>query len=321
VKKTLVRSRRDLIKACAVSAPALLAMCQKLGASNSPSRQRLLRMGRATDDVAKDYQRIEATITYLASQLADIGIERGEVLLASDNRTATVMQYLRDGRLDLTIEGAFTSAQYVDAGVATPIAGAASDGRLSESSTVLFCRAENGRATVNDLKGKIIAFEDPESSSAYEHPRCWLNHRGLELVRVDSFSSKVPSHQIGYLFAGSEINISSWVFFGKVSAGALSVANWKNVQCVPLAYRSRLRVLAKTTGVPRLLVLARAKMDPGLRTRIQRHLAEMHLSPAGQAALKAYNTSQFIALQDQGRAALAGTHQLLEACQVQPKRL
>src|SRR5688572_29784225 len=116
----LVQSRRDFIKVCAV------------GASRRPTRQRVLRLGRATDDVAKEYQRIEPAVTYLASQLANIGIERGEVLLAADNRTSTVMQYLRDGRLDLTIDGAFTSARYVEAGVASPIAGAASDGRLSE---------------------------------------------------------------------------------------------------------------------------------------------------------------------------------------------
>ena len=48
-----------------------------------------------------------------------------------------------------------------------------------------------------------------------------MRAKGLELVELSSFNSIVPKDKTGYVFAGSELNISSWVFYKKVAARRL----------------------------------------------------------------------------------------------------
>jgi len=62
--------------------------------------------------------------------------------------------------------------------------------------------------------------------------------KGLELIELSSFNSIVPTDKAGYVFAGSELNISSWVFYKKVAAGALSNLAWASPKDVPESFRT-----------------------------------------------------------------------------------
>lgn len=75
---------------------------------------------------------------------------------------------------------------------------------------------------------------------------------------------EVPGDRLGYVFAGSELNISSWVYYGRASAGALSALDWQSQDENPAAFRKEFRILHNTGTVPRMLVLGRPGLDPEL---------------------------------------------------------
>src|SRR6185295_4584444 len=62
--------------------------------------------------------------------------------------------------------------------------------------------ARNGETKrLEDLKGKIIAFEDPESTSGYFLPRLFLTKQGFKLLPKTQIGPNVPRGEVGYIFA------------------------------------------------------------------------------------------------------------------------
>ncbi len=73
--------------------------------ANDAIGKSVLTMGRFSDKVFKAQKQIEPIITYLASKLEDVGVERGEVILVKDNKN--VIEGLRDGKIDIVLETPF----------------------------------------------------------------------------------------------------------------------------------------------------------------------------------------------------------------------
>ena len=112
----------------------------------------------------------------------------------------------------------------------------------------------------------------------------------------------VSDDRIGYVFAGSELNISSWVFFGRVAAGCLSSADWVDPEENPENFRQVFRIIHKTRPIPRMYVLVRRDMPPPLVGRLRQEMLRMHESPGGRDALKTYKIDRFIALTPEAEA-------------------
>src|SRR6185503_10062521 len=55
-------------------------------------------------------------------------------------------------------------------------------GGIAEYRSLIFTRKENGIARLEDLRGKIIAFEDPGSTSGYFLPKLLLLKKGFSVV-------------------------------------------------------------------------------------------------------------------------------------------
>ncbi len=257
------------------------------------SKNHVLTMGKATRKVSKQQKRMEPIIACLASRLSDVGIERGELLLAKDNET--LIKYLQEGKLDIVLETPFSASLYKLKTKAVPILIACRQG-VPEYKSVIFVRRDSGIQSLEGLKGKIIAFEDPGSTSAYFLPRLAIESEGLTLVEMPSLDSAVPEDKIDYVFAGEELNISTWVFFGKVDAGALSSLDWDDQEDNPAPYRKEFQIIYETMSVPRVLVLVREGMDERLRKRVTEELLNMDKDEEGKEALKPYKINKFMEL-------------------------
>ena len=255
-----------------------------------PSKKNVLTIGRFTDKAHKEQRQFEPIITFLASKLRDIGIERGEVVLLHDNET--VIKNLKEGKLDIVLETPFSAYLYKAKANATPILLASRKG-VEEYNSYIFVRRDSGISRLEDLKGKVIAFEDTGSTSAYFLPRFSMESEGMDLVRIDSFNSQVPLDKIGYVFAGSELNISTWVYHNKVNAGALSSTDWPDQRDNPKAYRNEFEVIYETKKVPRMLVMVREGLDEKLVVRIKEELLNIDKTEEGKNALKPFKINKF----------------------------
>lgn len=163
---------------------------------------------------------------------------------------------------------------------------------VSEYRSVIFTRKDGGISQLNDLLGKVIVFEDPESTSGYFLPKSFLARRGFELRHKSSFSDYVSPKEIGYVFAGgSETNIREWVLSRNAAAGALSDNDLGRIDSKK---RAELLVLAETDSLPRHLVSVRKELPRNIENYLQDILLGMHQDPEGQRILKKTdNTTKF----------------------------
>ncbi len=117
-------------------------------------------------------------------------------------------------------------------------------------------------------------------------------------MELSSFNSIVPKDKIGYVFAGSELNISSWVYYKKVAAGALSNLDWVSPQDVPEAYKKDFKIIYESQKMPEFIVLVREGLDKRLVERIKEEFLMMDKSEAGREALKPNGFNKFVEPKD-----------------------
>lgn len=270
--------------------------------SGSASVAMTLSIGRATDKVTREYDRLNPIVDYLATRLRKDGITGGRVVLEGDNDDQGIIDFLEAGDLDLILESPTSAALYQTRCGAEPILLVRRESVLYYRS-IIFSRADSDIHTLEDLRGRIIAFEDLTSTSSYHLPKNSLARLGYRLVLAADCKT-VPSDGIGYVFAGSELNVSSWVFYSRVSAGAMSSADWINPEENPKAFRETFRILHQTEAIPRMVVLARKGLPAELVGKIRRELLIMHQIPEGREALGPYRIDCFEALTPAAKAIL-----------------
>ena len=71
---------------------------------------------------------------------------------------------------------------------------------MSEYRGVIFTNKASRITRVEDLLGKMIAFEDPGSTSGYFLPKLLLFEKRFRVVEKPDLSAKVLGGEIGYIF-------------------------------------------------------------------------------------------------------------------------
>jgi phosphonate transport system substrate-binding protein len=260
-------------------------------AEKKGARPHTLVIGRVSDDPRKHYKRLKPIVDYVASHLSDVGITRGSVLMAKDNRQ--LIRYLNEKKVDWVSETVISALIYHQETGAEIIARRWRKG-VPEYHSVFFTRKETGIESIEQLKGKKIAFEDPGSTTAYFVPVGVLKRAGLELVRLSSPTESPPANKVGYVFAGRDLNVATWVHKGLTDAGAFSNLDWTNPDDVPGAYREDLKLIYETRPFPRAVELVRKDLDSKIKERIKEILLTAHTNPEGRKALRAYHkTAKF----------------------------
>ena len=144
---------------------------------------------------------------------------------------------------------------------------------------------------LQDLRGKIIAFEDPESTSGYFLPKLFLQRNGFKLTQVSSLNAAVAPTEVGYIFAKTQDNLIDWILKKQVAAGTLSDDDYGALN---EKQKADLNVLAQTELLPRHLVSVRKDLSPESIERLSQILRAMHENDEGQRILRsADNTMMF----------------------------
>jgi phosphonate transport system substrate-binding protein len=154
---------------------------------------------------------------------------------------------------------------------------------MADYRSLIFTHRNSGIQRLDDLRGKLIAFEDPESSSGYFLPKLFLQRNGFKLAEKPGPDANVGASEVGFVFARSQENLVDWVLTQKVAAGAFS-----NDDHAALDEKKRndILVLAQTELLPRHLLSVRKDMPLGLVGRLEKTLLAMHEDAEGRKILQ-----------------------------------
>lgn len=249
------------------------------------ARQQTLVLGRVSQDPVKTLPRLQMLSAYLVDRLAPLGITGSAAVVARSN--AEMVALLRSGEVDVVSETVMSAFRYADEAGAHPLMREWKRG-VSSYRSVLFTRVGSGIDTIDDLRGRVIAFEDRGSTSGFLIPMALLREHGLEAVELPAPGIAPPPGKVGFVFVGTEINITAWVNRGMVDAGALNDGDWEDVERTPNGLKDQLTVFHQSPVIPRSVLLVRGDMDPDLRDGLQRVLAGMEHDVAAEEVLDTY---------------------------------
>ncbi|MCF7222724.1 phosphate/phosphite/phosphonate ABC transporter substrate-binding protein [Marilutibacter chinensis] len=254
----------------------------------------VLVLGRISDDPKAHFEQLKPLLDYVVPRLADVGIREGRILMAKDPQQ--MASYLRRGRVDWITETAGTAMVMHERAGAVPLVLTERDG-TSHYHSLFFARRDSGLGSLDELAGHSVAFQRPSSTSAYFVPAAAMLDRGLVLEMLLSPMDHAGADSVGYLFARSELNISTWVHKRLVDVGVMSNLDWDNPRRMPPAFKDDLVVIGKTHEFPRAVELVRANMDPRVRERLREVLMAAADDPAaGDAMKRFFGTTRFLAI-------------------------
>jgi phosphonate transport system substrate-binding protein len=265
-----------------ISAPALAQPAPPDRGAPAEQRRSLV-IGRVSDDAQRLIPRFRVLANHLAAALAEHGVTGAEV--AAPRTNAEMLPLLQQGRVDAVFDTAYSALQYREHAGARIVLREWRDGRSSYRS-ILFVRDDSPIRTLDDLRGRVVAFEDPGSTSAYAVPAQILRNHGHALAPVAEGARGGPANATGYVFARTEINITTWVHRGMVDVGALSDADWDNPRRMPVSMRNDLRIIHRSGPLVRGVVLVRAGLDPAIAGALVDLLVGLHDTDSGREVLR-----------------------------------
>jgi len=167
-------------------------------------------------------------------------------------------------------------------------------GGMAEYHALIFTKRNSETKRLEDLRGKIIAFEDPGSTSGHFLPKFFLSRRGFKLSEKTRIEPNVSPGEVGYIFVYSQDKIVDLVLIKSVAAGAFSNDDYATLD---ERKKSDITILAETDRLPRHLVSVRRDLAPVLVDRLEKLLLSMHQDPEGQVILQRTDgTTKFDAL-------------------------
>lgn len=272
-----MKKRALLWLACLFSCVALMQA--------ATANDRVLVLGRISDDPRRDYEGLRPLLDYVIARMGDVGIVEGRILMASD--AAQMAGYLRRQRVDWVTDTAVTAVEYRRRGVADVILVANRGGVFDYHNVVITWRG-SGIATLADLKGHSIAFQNRTSTSGFVLPAAQMLRAGLELeVLLSPFDRPQPGN-VGYVFAGKEENLAVWVQKRIVDASAFSNLDWEKLSVLPASFRDELQIVHESQSAPRGLELVSRGMKPEVKARLIQVLLEAGDDPQASEPLRHY---------------------------------
>ena len=253
----------------------------------APDATGVMVLGDVSDEPAKKIARFQPVADYLAANLSEFGIGVGEVKIAPDMET--MAKWLASGEVDLYFDSPYPAMTVSEQSGAQPFLRRWKGGS-GEYHTVFFTRAETGLTSLDDMQGKVIAFEEPFSTSGFMLPLAYLTQADLNPVEVEKPDAAVAPDQVGYVFSGDDENTIQWVLSGNILVGATDSQGYIEI---PEKTRAQLTILAETEPIARQVAMARSDMDPVLLNAIKTTLLGMHETESGMGTLQAFQTSQF----------------------------
>jgi phosphonate transport system substrate-binding protein len=252
--------------------------------------KRMLVFGRVFDDPVRAIRDRQEFVDYLAKKLVSFGITGGKVLVVE--KMQTLSQALKEGKVDLFHDSVVPTLVLSKWAGSVPILRQWKYGEADYKGLIVV-KKNSGINSLADLKGKVIAFEEPHSTSASVLPRMHLEKNKLKLVQIKTPGTPTPRDAIGYTY-GSDGNSVNVLITGRADA---ATTIHRELDRLKPEIRDSLKVIGTTIAVPRNLVAVRKDLDPRLLKELKTILLDMDKDPEGQEVLKrSQNTTKFDAI-------------------------
>ena len=260
-------------------------------------RAKTLVIGKVSSNPVKHYAYLKPMADYVVAQMGDLGIEQAKVVLASSD--AQMLFFLQNGEVDWVTETLAPAALYQRQGVAEPLLLKWKKG-VPDYYSIIVVRADSDILSINDLRGKTIAFEDHGSTSSFYLPAKLLLDAGLTFEKMTDERDRPSGTSTGYLFSGQEINSAAWLYTRRVDAIALNNLDWEKPDHVPRRFRRKFRIILQSEPIPRGFELVRSDLPESIKQRLSTVLLSAADDKQARKPLRAYQkTSQFSALTSQ----------------------
>ncbi|MCH9040860.1 MAG: phosphate/phosphite/phosphonate ABC transporter substrate-binding protein [Nitrosopumilus sp.] len=239
-------------------------------------------MGTISSKPSKIIDRTQSIADYLASKLSDEKTQyAGRVIVT---KTITDMEnVLIDQRLDLYFDSPVISCLVSEKTNAVPFLIRWKEG-VEKYHSVFFVKKDSIINGIDEqLIGKIIAFQAPESTSGYLIPKVHLAEKGIPI------SKNVGSESLQFIFSFSDMTTAYWVSLGKADIGVTSNMDFGDLND---SLKNKLKIIERTFDLPRQLVLHRSNMDSDEVEKIRQILLQMDQNPQGMELLENFKDTK-----------------------------
>jgi phosphonate transport system substrate-binding protein len=236
---------------------------------------------------------------YVASKLSATPKIEGKVIVIPTPPELAAL--LADKKVDFYMESPYPTYVINDVHGAGTLLLRRWKGGMAEYRALIFTKRNSATRRLEDLRGRIIAFEDPGSTSGYFLPKFFLSRRGFKLAEKSRTEPSVSSEEIGYVFAHSQGALIDLVLGDQVAAGAFSDDDYAALDDKK---KSDIAILAETERLPRHLLSIRKDLAPELAKRLEGILLSMHEDPEGRRILEKTDQTTKFDLLPGGEAAM-----------------
>lgn len=249
-----------------------------------------IRIGTINNDVDKMFKRYQSTADYIAEKLSTDDTKfKGKVVLGRDQ--TEMIQLLKEGEIDLYFDSPLVGYLVAEQ--------AGSDAFLrrwkqevAEYHTIFVVHSNSTIGSIQELEGKRIGFESPDSTSGYLLPKAYMLLNGLEL------SEQSHSDKVQYQFTNEDENSALWVTEGRVECAAFSNMDLEET---PPAIAQKLKVINRTRDIPRHIVFTSPVMDPDTVQDIKDILIDMDKDQEGIIIMEEFkHTKKYDEIPDEG---------------------
>jgi len=209
------------------------------------------------------------TFTPLMKYLTSKGLTTSKIVVAKNIDDMT--KKLNENKVDFVFQSAYGAILLMDKTGAVPILNREKGGVKAYNSAI-FVNKNSPIKSMEELVGKVIAFEDPGSTSSYRLPRGIFDNAGISLNE----SRKPAPGVVSYYFSKDDNNTIAQVKAGKrVDAGG--------IKRTEVSDNPDFRILKESPYVPRYVVLLRKGFDG---SQLEKILLGMKEDPGAQDVLK-----------------------------------
>ena len=224
-------------------------------------------------------------VAYVARKLSS----EGKVMIAS--APSELAKLLEQQKVDFYMESAYSTYIINDVEGAAKLLLRRWQRGKPEYQSLIFVNRNSGVNRLDNLRGKIIVFENLKSTSGYFLPKFFLQRNGFKLSEKSWLDAAVTPAEIGYIFASSQEKLVNLVLTNQAAGGAFSDDDYAKLDDKT---KAEIGVLAQTERLPRYLVSIRKDMPPALTDRLKAILIAMSEDDEGRRILqKTGETTKF----------------------------
>ena len=239
---------------------------------------KVLVFGRVHNDPVRAIRDRQEFVDFLAKRLHPVGITGGKILVVE--KLSQLAGSVKEGKVDLFHDSVVPTVVLSKWSGSVPILRQWKSGE-AEYDSVILVKKNSGIDGIIDLKGKVLAFDEPHSTSAHVVPRMLLADKKLRQIPLTSAGEPKPN-AVNYVFGsdGSAINL---LITGRVDAAATSSREFEELRP---EVKESLKVIGKSMSVPRQIISVRKDLGSKLQYALKEALISMDDDPEGRQVLK-----------------------------------